>query len=301
MLKTPSFYTLFSMAAAIPPKPPLESFEATLYFEGDKVLKVWKERMFSPFNHTQTVHRLTRHIEGINHPTTIFLEPSPGMTFPYLEGPNYEDLVLSSPPLPLSRVKELMEEPTRTLLALHEEGYVHGDFKPDNIVGGKLIDLTTLFVPPGSLSLPPDSPAYRFFSFGTYTYRAPEAYLTPYRLTQAIDVWAWGLSLYMMATGGAMINPTSEGVPGIAENTRHQLSLLLNWFTPEELFESPDEAPPGLSPTKPFDWKGHLRATSPSPPHEVEAFIALLSPIFKPAPLRPSLATVYAQWIGASS
>ncbi len=278
------------MAAAIAPKPPLASAEATLYFEGDEVRKVWEERMFPPFNHAQTVHRLVSHIEGINHPKSVFLEPSPGMTFPYLDGPNYEDLVLSSPVFPLSHVWELMEEPTRTLLALHEEGYVHGDFKPDNIVGGKLIDLTTLFVPPGSLSLPPASPAYRFFSFGTFTYRAPETYLSTHRPTQAIDVWAWGLSLYMMATGGTMINPTSAKVPGIAENNRYQLSLLLNWFTPEQLFDFPDEMPPGLVAENPFDWEAHLRATSPSPLSELDPFIALLSRIFRPASLRPPLA-----------
>ena len=86
---------------------------------------------------------------------------------------------------------------------LHDNNIVHRDLKPDNILIGDLSDLTTIKVADFGLSA-----KYEHSSFcsldqqvGTLIFMGPELILKK-RYSKGVDVFATGIILYMLLTGG---------------------------------------------------------------------------------------------------
>ena len=104
------------------------------------------------------------------------------------------------PPVPLAAGLEIALKLTKAVAALHRAGIIHRDIKPENIMletdgGLKLIDLGVArlrqFDEGESLEVP-----------GTRSYMAPELFTgTP--ADESSDIFALGVTIYRMFTGGA--------------------------------------------------------------------------------------------------
>jgi serine/threonine protein phosphatase PrpC len=119
---------------------------------------------------------------------------------PFYEGETLERRLARRPPLSLAAGLDIAIKLTKGIAALHRAGIIHRDIKPENIMleangGLKLIDLGVArlrqFEEGEMLEVP-----------GTRSYMAPELFTgTP--ADESTDIFALGVTLYRMFTGGA--------------------------------------------------------------------------------------------------
>jgi serine/threonine protein kinase len=135
------------------------------------------------------------------------LEPPPERqsrlytVMPFYEGETLERRILRGPPVPLEAGLEVAAGLGRAVAALHRAGVVHRDIKPDNVVllrdrGLKLLDLGVARLPQLEDFAAPDIP-------GTPSYMAPELLAGSSPGDERSDVFALGVTLYRMFSGGA--------------------------------------------------------------------------------------------------
>jgi serine/threonine protein phosphatase PrpC len=139
---------------------------------------------------------------------------------PYYEGETLERRLARRPPMPLAAGLDIAIKLTKGIAALHRAGIIHRDIKPENIMleangGLKLIDLGVArlrqFDEGESLEIP-----------GTRSYMAPELFTgTP--ADESTDIFALGVTLYRMFTGGAY--PYGEVEPFVQPRFGRAVSL----------------------------------------------------------------------------
>lgn len=119
---------------------------------------------------------------------------------PFYEGETLERRLLRRPPVSLAAGLAISIKLTKALAALHRAGIVHRDVKPENILlepdgGLKLLDLGVArlrqFEEAEALEVP-----------GTRSYMAPELF-TGTAADESTDIFALGVTVYRMFTGGA--------------------------------------------------------------------------------------------------
>jgi serine/threonine protein phosphatase PrpC len=119
---------------------------------------------------------------------------------PFYQGETLEQRLLRGPQIPLAAGLAIAIKLTKALAALHRAGIIHRDIKPENIMlepdgGLKLIDLGVAklrqFEETDTLEVP-----------GTRSYMAPELF-TGMRADESTDLFALGVTVYRMFTGGA--------------------------------------------------------------------------------------------------
>ena len=117
---------------------------------------------------------------------------------------------------------------------LHENNIVHRDLKPDNILIGDLSDLTTIKVADFGLSA-----KYEHSSFcsldqqvGTLIFMGPELILKK-RYSKGVDVFATGIILYMLLTGGE--HPLYDSRDFQVDKYKKQLLALQSFMFPAHL------------------------------------------------------------------
>jgi serine/threonine protein kinase len=156
-----------------------------------------------------------RLIEKISHPNIINVhdialiksEKTGNREIPYTimavtEGKTLSDVMAGAVPMDMKRVKAICGHMLSALTALHKEGILHRDIKPDNIMiekkSGKavLIDFgfaQRLLDEPEKISI--------YKSSGTPVYMAPEQFHENSKLTPQADIYSFGVVLYEMLTG----------------------------------------------------------------------------------------------------
>ena len=116
----------------------------------------------------------------------------------YIEGPNLKERILRSDPLLVSQRLTLLTGMAAGLAHVHERGFLHLDFKPENVlVSGnsepKIFDF--------DLSIPrPSEPKRASTLSGTPSYLAPEQIMRQ-PLDERADIFAYGLVAYELLTG----------------------------------------------------------------------------------------------------
>jgi eukaryotic-like serine/threonine-protein kinase len=142
-------------------------------------------------------------LSRLNHPVVVRLfdavadGPRPHLVLEHLEGPRLSTLVRKYGRLPVEQLVPLAVQLSSALHYLAQEGIVHLDVKPSNVIMGappRLIDLSVArgAVAAESLTEP----------IGTDAYMAPEQ-CDPVRLGPVgapADVWGLGVTLYKAAT-----------------------------------------------------------------------------------------------------
>jgi serine/threonine protein kinase len=143
-------------------------------------------------------------VSRLNHPVllrsfgVVAHGPRPHLVLEHLEGPRLSTLVRRYGTLPVEQLVPLALELSSVLHYMAEEGFVHLDVKPSNIIMGappRLIDLSV------ARSIGDASSIRR--PVGTDPYMAPEQ-CRPVELGPvgpAADVWGLGATLYRAAAG----------------------------------------------------------------------------------------------------
>jgi serine/threonine-protein kinase len=115
----------------------------------------------------------------------------------YVEATNLKELFARQDPILAENVAQILIDMASGLLHIHESGFVHLDFKPENILvtrngGVRLIDFDT--------AIPiPEKPVKQSKNPGTPGYMAPEQ-LKREPIDGRVDVFAYGVAAYEILT-----------------------------------------------------------------------------------------------------
>ena len=115
----------------------------------------------------------------------------------YLEGANLKDLYARHDPVLLENVAQLLIDMALGLEHIHESGFMHLDFKPENVLVSRnasvrLVDFDIAQPIPEKPRRMPENP-------GTPAYMAPEQ-LTQQPIDHRVDIFAYGVAAYELLT-----------------------------------------------------------------------------------------------------
>ena len=115
----------------------------------------------------------------------------------YVPGPSLHQLVSTDSPRSGADLERLAIGTVTALVAIHQAGIVHRDFKPHNVLigpdGPRVIDFGIAKALDGAATMTNST-------IGTPAYMAPEQ-LTGQELTPAADIFAWASTMVFAATG----------------------------------------------------------------------------------------------------
>jgi serine/threonine protein kinase len=141
----------------------------------------------------------------------------------YINGPNLKECLLRNEPMLALQRLHLLVGMASGLAHIHERGFMHLDFKPENILvtesaDPKIVDF--------DLTLPrPDVPKRARKLSGTPAYLAPEQ-IARAPVDERADIFAFGLTAYEMMTGRKPI--TGDTIPQILR----KYAQFENYFKP---------------------------------------------------------------------
>ena len=116
----------------------------------------------------------------------------------YVEGDNLKLLMNNQDPVLGEIVADVLIQTAEALEHLHDAGFMHLDFKPENVLLTRNGELRLVDF---DLALPiPNPPRKLDKNPGTPHYMAPEQLLRE-AVDHRADIWAWGVSAYELLTG----------------------------------------------------------------------------------------------------
>jgi eukaryotic-like serine/threonine-protein kinase len=152
----------------------------------------------------------------------------------YVQGGSLETLIANRSPVPLSLALAIMVQTLRGLAFAHDQGVIHRDLKPGNILISKdgWVKITDF-----GLSMLEGSPVItrQGAVVGTPAYLAPEA-ISGGMVTTASDIFSLGVTFYQLLTGQKIFQ---------AEHFSDSLKKVLS-FNPPPLAQWRDDVPPEL-------------------------------------------------------
>ncbi len=172
-------------------------------------LKVLSEKYSANSEFIDRFIREARAAGRLNHPNVIHVHDvskAGGRYFfsmEFIDGPSVKQLLKEKARLPVRQSLEILTQAAKALEFAHENGIIHRDIKPDNIMltGEGIVKIADLGIAKsfeeGSLS--PDGPGQRKV-LGTPHYMAPEQALNK-AIDRRADLYSLGATFYHMLTG----------------------------------------------------------------------------------------------------
>jgi eukaryotic-like serine/threonine-protein kinase len=180
-----------------------------------EVYLVWDERLFAVMvakivrpdlvedeDALRGLQREAEALDALGHPVILrgfgaqLDGPYPHVLVEHLEGPSLRRLMGRGGPLPIEQVLPLGLHVASAIHYMAEEGWVHLDLKPDNVVMG---------IPPRVIDLSLARTAERAKRLrdyvGTNAYMPPEQCVPRGDVGPAADVWGLGATLYHAVAG----------------------------------------------------------------------------------------------------
>jgi serine/threonine-protein kinase len=116
----------------------------------------------------------------------------------YIDGVNLKEKILRNDPLLHSHQLKLLVGMASGLAHIHERGFLHLDFKPENVMISRQYDPVIIDL---DLAVPRPTKPKRFSSLsGTPSYLAPEQIMRQ-PVDERADIFAYGVTAYEMLTG----------------------------------------------------------------------------------------------------
>jgi eukaryotic-like serine/threonine-protein kinase len=169
-------------------------------------IKVLHERLSRDQDVVDRFGREARLVARLAHHSIVAVidrgvyEGNPYIVFEYIDGENLKQLVGREGPLPVERALELAIAIARGLAFAHQEGFVHRDVKPQNVLlNGKGEPKVTDFGIARSLEAQ-EGQTQTGTVLGTCDYISPEQ-AQGRRVDELSDVYSLGIVLYEMLTG----------------------------------------------------------------------------------------------------
>jgi eukaryotic-like serine/threonine-protein kinase len=210
-----------------------------------KLLRTHEARAAERFSREVTTHA------SLQHPDIVVLfdagehDGSPFLVMEFVDGPSLADLLLEGP-LPLDRVRDLGRRMASALAYAHEQGVVHRDVKPGNVLfdaagDAHLADFGIVRLADAAGATGTGT------AMGTPGYIAPEQLTAQDEVAGPADVYALGLVLLEAATGRReFVGHATEAAmarlsrdPDVPDDLPADLRRLLGEMTSRE----PDERP----------------------------------------------------------
>ena len=145
---------------------------------------------------------------------------NPFAVLEYIDGPNLKECILRSEPMLAQHRLHLLVGMAAGLAHIHERGFMHLDFKPENVLAThdadpKIIDFDLAL-------LRPEEPKRASKLSGTPAYLAPEQIMRE-PVDERADIFAFGLTAYEMLTGKKPItgNTLREVIQKYAQFENH--------------------------------------------------------------------------------
>jgi serine/threonine-protein kinase len=141
--------------------------------------------------------RIPDHEQIIGYVEHGKIKGQPYLLMEYVEASNLKELYAQSDPILIENVAQIIIDMASGLEHLHENGYMHLDFKPENVLvtrnaGVRLVDF--------DLAQPiSDKPVKLKKNPGTPAYMAPEQ-LQGDGVTHRVDIFAFGVAAYELLT-----------------------------------------------------------------------------------------------------
>jgi len=115
----------------------------------------------------------------------------------YVEGANLKELYARQDPVLMDNVAQILIDMAEALEHVHESGFIHLDFKPENVMVSRngsvrLVDFDL------AMEIPPE-PVKLKKNPGTPAYMSPEQ-LSGQPIDQRVDVFAYGVAAYELLT-----------------------------------------------------------------------------------------------------
>jgi tRNA A-37 threonylcarbamoyl transferase component Bud32/tetratricopeptide (TPR) repeat protein/TolB-like protein len=170
---------------------------------------------------TVNVERFRREIQlaaQLQHPLIVpvlsagISDGLPYYTMPLVQGESLRQKISKSGELPINEVVRIMRDMLSALSYAHEQGVVHRDIKPDNVLLTKHHALVTDFGVAKALSAatnPGSSLTSLGVALGTPAYMAPEQAAADPNTDHRADIYAVGATAYEMLTGRQLFSGRS--------------------------------------------------------------------------------------------
>lgn len=116
----------------------------------------------------------------------------------YIEGNNLKLLSAANDEVLAENIGNILIESAQAIEHVHDSGFIHLDFKPENIVLSRNAALRLVDF---DLSIPkPDAPIRTKNNPGTPAYMSPEQLLRQ-PIDHRVDIWAYGVTAFELLTG----------------------------------------------------------------------------------------------------
>ncbi|CAM3637627.1 serine/threonine-protein kinase [Nocardiopsis rhodophaea] len=136
-------------------------------------------------------------------------EDPPYVVSEYVPGPSLQESVSAKGPHKGAALQRLAVSTATALVAIHQAGIVHRDFKPGNVLlgpdGPRVIDFGIARVVDGTATMTNSI-------VGTPSYMAPEQ-IEGTNITDRVDIFAWGCVMAFASTGNAPFG--QDSVPAV--------------------------------------------------------------------------------------
>lgn len=254
------------------------------------VLKVIRPDLVANAHAVQRFQREARLAARLTHPNvvTVYEAEQVGSTqllvMEFIEGVNLAELVAERGLLPVAEACELIRQAAIGLAYVHEQGLVHRDIKPQNLLVSrsgqvKILDLGLATLKGGAKSAEGELTADRQF-LGTVDFAAPEQWESSRNVDIRADIYSLGCTFYYLLAGQtpfpstkystlmqqmwahsqAPLPPIRELRPDLPENIAAILATMLAKHR-DERFAHPDEVAAALEPfTQDCNLKEYVRS-----------------------------------------
>ena len=190
-----------------------------------KVLPVAKTKDSSAL---ERFYREARAVAALDHPNIVHaydIDQDADLHFlvmEFVDGANLQEIVKKSGPLPALRAAHYIRQAALALQHAHENGLVHRDIKPGNILVDRSGTVKVLDIGLALFFNEEDDQLTRKHddgTLGTADYLSPEQAMDSHDVDIRTDIYSLGVTFYFLLTG----KPPFEGLPIAQKLMAHQM------------------------------------------------------------------------------